>query len=60
MQTNSNTERKTLKYFIKKWIDKRKKKRITPKKYVETELTADGFLPAPKHICKEYKERKSK
>lgn len=47
-------------YFIRKWISNRKKKHLKPKVYTETELTADGFLPAPKHICKEYKERKSK
>lgn len=60
MQTNPNTKRKTLMYFIRKWLSERKKKRLQPKVYKETELTGDGYLPAPNHVCKEYKERKSK
>ncbi len=47
-------------YFIRKWLSERKKKRLQPKVYKETELTGDGYLPAPNHVCKEYKERKSK
>jgi len=58
MPTNSNTKRKKVIDYIKELITKWKRKKLKPKNYEEKELTADGFTPAPTHLCKEYKKRK--
>ncbi len=58
MQTNTSSKRKNLIYYIEKFFDNFKKRKLKPKKYIETELTADGYTPAPTHLCKEYKNEK--
>jgi len=58
MPTNSNTKRQKVIDYIKKLITNWKRRKLKPKKYEEKELTADGFTPAPTHLCKEYKKRK--
>ncbi len=58
MPTNSNPKRKKVINIIRGWITKLKRRHLKPKNYEEKELTADGYTPAPTHLCKEYKKRK--
>ena len=60
MQTNSSPKRKNLIYYIKILFSNLHRRKLKPKKYTETELTADGYTPAPTHLCKEYKKEKRK